>query len=137
VIKMADIEAFCTGQAGAGAGGAGGAGCNATQLLQMLRLTPDGASQVVFVQGLADGAYSLTDFPDVAGSSAPAAGSGTSGGNGAQPRRPSTCHLFQLPPCTWHRHTTHPGQCVSQRDLAGRCQTTHSSSAANLGPTKR
>jgi len=109
VIKVADVEAFCTGHAGAGE-----AGCNTTRLLQALRLTPDGTSQVVFVQGLADGAYSLADFPNVAGRSAPAAGSG----NGAQPLSP--------PPLLWRQH---PGRGHAHAHLvcvfAGVCDGTH------------
>ena len=78
MIKVADIETFCTGQAGVG-----GAGCDAAQLVQSLRLGPDGTSEVVFVQGLAGGEYDLAGVPLAPGSPAAAGGDSSAGGKGS------------------------------------------------------
>jgi len=77
VIKVADIKVFCSGLAGAE-----GVGCNTTQLVQSLRLGPDGTSQTLFVQGLADGAYDLAGIPLSGASPATASTSGGGGGGG-------------------------------------------------------
>lgn len=64
VIKVTDLQAFCTGQVNAGR-----AGCDATQLVKALRLEHNGTSRVVFMQELADGAYDLAGVKGIQGTS--------------------------------------------------------------------